>query len=145
MAATHSPARTHAAVRVSLTVPMAVFVALHGIAHLVGTTSSLNQAKDGLIAPYLGGAWSISSPATLRVVAVAWGLVGVGVIAAAVQLALRPAAAGPYLAVALAASLVLSILGLWAAVVGVVINVVLLGLVWWGPRPLFGPARPGRS
>jgi hypothetical protein len=139
MTTMRSPTRVRATGRTWRAVAVAVFVALHGIAHFVGTTGSLDQARNGSTVDYLGGLWPVTSPAALRVLAVVWALVGACVIAAAVLLAWRPAAARPYLAAALGASLVLSVLGLWASVAGVAINLVLLGLVWWAPGPVFGP------
>jgi hypothetical protein len=145
MAATHPPAGTQHLARVRWTVPLAVFIALHGIAHFVGVRSNLNRANDRTTAEYLGGAWSISSSSALRVLAVIWALVGLGVIAASVLLAMRPATARPYLTVALAVSLVLCVLSLWTAVVGAVINVALLVLMWWASRSLFRPPEAGST
>ena len=39
-----------------------VFVGLHGIAHLVGTSGAFQAADKGEIEEYLGGFWEISDP-----------------------------------------------------------------------------------
>ena len=120
---------------------LAVFLALHGLAHVAGTTDSLRLAGDGEAAEYLGSAWTISDPAVLRVLAVAWAVAGIAFLALAVLVWLRPARARVPLAAVAAASLVLSVLALPAAVVGVVIDAALLVLVWWAPAGILGGER----
>ncbi len=61
----------------------AAFLALHGIAHLVGTSDSFKRAADGEVADYLGGLWKASKPTTLRVLGVAWAIGAVGFLATA--------------------------------------------------------------
>ncbi len=115
-----------------LTGAVAVFIVLHGFAHFVGTSESLSLVTQGRAARYLGGTWLVSSPDLLRIIAIAWAVAGVALIVAGTLVWLRPATAGPNLAAALITSLALTVLGLWASVVGVIINVVLLmALAWW--------------
>jgi hypothetical protein len=121
---------------------LAVVLALHGLAQLAGTSDSLRLAGDGQAADYLGGAWTISDPAVLRALAVAWAALGIAFLALAVLVWLRPARARLPLAAAAAGSLVLGVLALPAAVVGVVIDAALLVLVWWAPAGLHGGERP---
>lgn len=120
---------------------LAVFLALHGVAHVAGTTDSLRLAGDGQAIDYLGGAWTISDPAALRALAVAWAAAGIAFLALAVLVWLRPARARLPLAAAAAASLVLGVLALPAAVVGVVIDAALLVLAWWAPAGILGGER----
>ncbi len=53
---------------------VAVVVFVNGFAHLAGTTEALGAAEDGTSLDYLGGAWVVSDPTTLRVAAAAWAL-----------------------------------------------------------------------
>jgi hypothetical protein len=105
---------------------LAVFLVLHGFAHLVGAQGSWESASAGTAAEYLWGAWTISAPALLWVLAVAWSAAAVAYAHAAWLLwGLREGWLTALL-LATAASLVLSILAMPMAVAGVVINVVLL-------------------
>ncbi len=109
----------------------AVFLALHGIAHLVGTTDSLGRASDGKTADYLGGLWKVSNPTLLRVLGVAWAIGAAGFLVTAWAFWMRTSWRLPALAAATRNSLALTVVGLWASVIGVAIDVVLLGVVLW--------------
>ena len=107
----------------------AAFLAAHGIAHLLGFLSAwrLGEFPD---VPYstwiLNGAVDVGD-AGIRLVGLLW-LVAAAAFVGAAALALRPAAvARRAIATAAAGSLVVCTLGLPAAVVGVVIDIVLLG------------------
>jgi hypothetical protein len=116
--------------RTALTLAFAAFLVLHGIAHLVGTSSSFTAAADGETVEYLGGLWSISDTATLRVLGVVWSLAGVAwLVPAWAYVVGSPRRRAILVAVALP-SLALSIVAVWAAIVGVLVNLVMLDLAW---------------
>lgn len=121
---------------------LAVFLAMHGVAHFAGLVDSFDKARAGGQAEYLGGAWTISDPSVLRAVGVLWAGVGTVVILAAVLVLLRHRRARDVVVIATLLSLTLSVLGLWAAVVGVGVNLAVLALVAFVPRRagLLGPA-----
>lgn len=109
-----------------LTRALALFIALHGIAHLAGTSDSFAKAADGRSVDYLAGAWSISDPTLLRLLGLLWALVGAAFIVSAVVVwAQRPGWPLVLGAVALA-SLLLVAVAVWSSTVGVVIDIALL-------------------
>lgn len=109
---------------------VAVFLGLHGVAHLVGLQGALQAVEDGEPLPYLMGTWEVGSSSALYALAVAWGVGAVAMVVAAVWLwALRPGWWATLVAMA-ALSLALSVLALWMAWIGVVINVGLLVGAW---------------
>jgi len=92
----------------------------------VGVTASLDAIRDGTTVPYLGGWWMVSNPATLLALAVLWALAALGyaAVAGAMWFGLpwrRAALIGVTIG-----SLVLSVAGLWASVIGVAIDIALL-------------------
>jgi hypothetical protein len=109
---------------------LALFLVLHAIAHLVGTQASLAAAGDGKTLEYLGGAWAVSDPTVLRLLGVAWA-VGVALfLISARALWVGSSRRVGLLLLATVYSLILSVLALWASVVGVVIDVALLIVAW---------------
>jgi len=140
MPSLHTPSGSSAAGRGRWTVPAAVVIALHGLAHGVAVVNNFTRASNGRSDAYLGGAVSISEPTVLRALAVAWAFVGLGLVLAAGLLVLRPGAAGVPVTAALAASLILCVAGVWAAVIGAVLDIALLWVVRRRPEPLFGAA-----
>jgi hypothetical protein len=118
---------------------LAVLLAAHGAAHLAGTADALSRASEGRSADYLAGGWTVSDPATLRAFGVAWALLAVAFVGAAVVTwAGRRAWPRAVWSVALA-SLALVLVALWSSVVGVVIDLALLALAWRagaGRRPM---------
>jgi hypothetical protein len=113
-----------------LTRGFAVFLALHGVAHVAGTSDSWAKAGDGDSVDYLAGAWTITDPALLRVFGVLWGLIGAAFVLVAAVTWLRRPAWPRALAAVSAVSLVLVTVALWASVIGVVIDVALLAVAW---------------
>ena len=102
-------------------------MALHGVAHLVGTTDLFSRAADGRAADML--IRTTSDPLILRTLGVAWAAVAVAyVIVAAMMWAGRPTWAQA-LGWTTLASLALVIVALWASVIGLVIDLALLVLV----------------
>lgn len=103
----------------------AVFLVLHGIAHLVGAQAAVEAAGAGTSVPYLFGLWEAGGPA-LPILAIGWvaGTAGF-VVAAAWTWARRPHWWAAAVAVTVV-SLLLSLLALPQAVAGVVIDLVLL-------------------
>jgi hypothetical protein len=111
------------------------FVALHGVAHLVGTSDALDRADQGLSIDYLAGGWHLGDPALLRVVATAWAVVAAAFVLTGVAMWIGRVGAPHLLAAVAGASLVLCVLALWAAVIGVIVDVVLLvAAAWWIAR-----------
>ncbi len=92
----------------------AVFLALHGIAHLVGTSDSFERAADGKTADYLGGLWKVSNPTTLRVLGVAWAIGAIGFLATVWASWMRASWRLPAFSAATRNSVVLCVAGLWA-------------------------------
>ena len=107
---------------------LGVFLVLHGVAHLVGTSASFDRAADGDPAEYLAGTWTLSDPALLRLAGVVWALVAVAFLYAGAVAWLRRPEWPRVLAVVSLVSLALCVLALWAAVIGVVIDVALLAV-----------------
>lgn len=107
---------------------LGVVVILHGIAHLAGTADAFDRAADGRAAEYLGGLATIDDPAALRGIGAMWAMAGLLVAGAGVVVA-RGAASWPaVLAAAAGGSLMLCVAALWAAAIGVVVNVALLAV-----------------
>jgi hypothetical protein len=105
---------------------LAVFLVLHGFAHLAGAQSGWESAGAGTAVEYLWGAWTISAPALLWVLAIAWSATAVAFAHAAWLLWGLHKGWRTTLLLVTAASLLLSIVAMPMAVSGVVINVVLL-------------------
>lgn len=99
-----------------------VFVGLHGIAHLVGTSGAFQAADKGEVEEYLGGFWEISDPALLRTVGVVWALLAVAFLVAAGLMWQNSKNWTTVLGYTAAASLIFTVIGLVPAVFGVVIN-----------------------
>lgn len=125
-AAVHPPRRLGASP--GLTRILAVFVGLHGVAHLAGTSDSFSKAADGESVEYLAGAWTLSNPTLLRAVGVVWVLAGAAFLFAAATTWMRRPAWPRVLAAASAFSLVVVVIALWSSVVGVVIDIALLAI-----------------
>jgi hypothetical protein len=115
---------------------LAVFLALHGLAHFAGTSRSLQLVDQGKAADYLGGFWVISDPAALRILAAAWAAVGIAFFVVAAIVWRHPAGVRLPLATVAALSLTLCVAALWASIVGVVINAALLVLAMAAPRAI---------
>jgi hypothetical protein len=106
----------------------AVFLGLHGVAHLAGTSGSFTKAAEGESVDYLAGAWTLSDPTVLRAVGVVWALASAAfVFAAAIAWMRRPEWPRALVAVS-AFSLVVVVVALWSSVIGVVIDVALLAV-----------------
>lgn len=113
---------------------VAVLLALHGVAHLVGTQDAL-RAAEGATVPYLFGAWHLAGAASY-VIAVAWAVAALGFAWAALATWEERPGWTRTLVLVTVGSLVLSLLALPQAVVGVTIDLVLLTLAWgWSPTP----------
>ncbi len=123
-----APSQTRALSSAARRRVLAAFVALHGVAHLAGTSEVLARASDGGSVEVLAGAGELSDAALLRVFGVLWALLAVGfVVTAAAVWTGRPG--WPRLLVlAACASLGLVLVALWSSVVGVVIDVALLAV-----------------
>ena len=112
----------------ALTRVLAVFLGLHGVAHFAGTGDSFAAAADGDSVDYLGGAWTLSDPTVLRAMGVVWALVGAAFLLTAAITWMRRPEWPRVLAAVAAASLLVTLVALWASMVGVVIDVALLAL-----------------
>lgn len=115
---------------------VSLFLATHGIAHLVGTSRSFQAAADGESLDYLAGAWTITDPTVLRLAGIAWAVVAVAYVAAASGEWLGWRGWVRFVAVVTVFSLVLSIIGLWESAFGVAIDVVVLALIAGTPQGL---------
>jgi hypothetical protein len=113
----------------------ALFVALHGLAHLAGAGDLLNRARDGRSAELLGGAFTASDPATLSAVGVAAALVAFGYLGTGVAIWTLEPRWPKLLRTVTIASLVVVVLTLWTSVAGLFIDAALLVVA----------ARAGRS
>ena len=117
----------------------AILLALHGIAHLVGTDAALSTARQQTTSPYfvdritsvdyLFGYWSVSDQTTLLLLGAAWAVVAVAFLVASRWLwHLRPGWR-IRLATAASASLVLCVAALPETWIGVPINVSVLAIL----------------
>lgn len=104
---------------------IAVFLVLHGIAHLVGAQAAIGAAGDGDPVELLFGSLEVTGGAATAL-AVAWIGVTAGFAFVAAWLWTHHVRWWEATVTVLVASLVLSVLSLPQAVAGVVINVVLL-------------------
>lgn len=122
----------------------ALFLVLHGLAHTVGTSAFLKDADEGRTVEHLGGLWSVSSPTLLRALGVAWALAALGYFVVAAAYWIGASRRRTLLVAVTIPSLVLSVIAVWASVIGVVIDVLLLTVAWWtrGPRVEPLPLRP---
>ena len=101
---------------------VAVVVFVNGFAHLAGTTEALGAAEDGTSLDYLGGAWVVSDPTTLRVAAAGWALLAALFAVCAVVIWIAdPRWRVTTIGVA-AISVLACVVGLWATVTGVVVG-----------------------
>lgn len=105
---------------------LALFLILHGVAHLVGAQDAWESAGSGAAVVYLWGAWTISAVALLWVLAVAWAAIAIAYAHAAWLLWDQRAGWFRALGLITIASLALSLLAMPLAVAGVVIDVILL-------------------
>jgi hypothetical protein len=109
---------------------LAVFVAAHGIAHLVGTTHAFTQAADGRSLDWLAGNWTISDATTLRALGVIWALLALAFVVTAVFIWAGRAEWPVLLWWASLFSLLLVLVALWASIIGVFVNLGLLAVAW---------------
>ena len=106
---------------------IAVFLVLHGIAHLVGAQAAIEAAGGGEPVELLFGSLELTG-AGATVTAVAWIALAAGFAFAAAWLWSHHVRWWDAAVVVVGASLLMSVLSLPQAVAGVVINVVLLGV-----------------
>jgi hypothetical protein len=113
----------------------AVFLILHGLIHLMGTTAYLKLGKIEAL-PYkttlLGGSWNVGDGG-IRMFGIIWVIPAIGFFLAGVAMFAGwtwwPALVG----VMAVLSLVLTLLDWSVAYAGAIINVVILGMLWLGP------------
>ena len=109
-------------------VGLAVFLLLHGIAHLAGAGDAFTAADRDDTVDYFFGAWEVGG-AVLATLGVLWVVLAATFVITAGWVASSRPNWLFVLAGAAAASLVLSILALPLAWIGVLINAALLGFV----------------
>ena len=107
---------------------LAFIVGLHGLAHFAGTEDSFAKAADGGSVDYLAGAWTVSDPTLLRAFGVLWAVLGAAFVLTAVAVWTRRQSWPDLLALVAAASLALVVVALWASVVGLIVDVVLVAV-----------------
>lgn len=111
---------------------LSAFVALHGTAHFAGTEDSFAKAADGGAVNYLAGLWTISDPTLLRVFGVVWALLGLAFIVAGVFTWQRRPEWARVLALVAVVSLAVVGIALWSSIIGVFVNVALIGVAALG-------------
>jgi hypothetical protein len=108
------------------------FLVVHGVAHAVGFTSSWAMVASA-DAPYttliLNGTVD-AGDSGIRVIGVLWLLAAAGMIGAGIQVARATPGAVTVVLAASTFSLVMCVIGLPAAVAGVVIDLAILGGIW---------------
>jgi hypothetical protein len=109
---------------------LATFVALHGLAHLAGTSDAFQRASDGAAVGYVGGAWTLSDPTALRALGLVWAVVAAAFLAAAIMTWAGAVAWPRPVGGVAAGSLVVAVAALWASAIGVVIDIALLVVAW---------------
>ena len=120
----------------------AVVLALHGLVHLIGFVVPWRVAQvEGFAyrTTALDGAFELGETGAL-VIGLAWLVIAVGFVLAAVGVWDARAWAIPLVGVLAAASLVVCVMGLPETVAGIVLDVAILGTVAWVVR-----ARPARG
>ncbi len=110
----------------ALTRALGVLIALHGFAHLAGTSDTYEKASNGESVDYLAGAWTISDPTLLRAFGVLWAILGLAFVYAAAVTWIRRPDWPQVLAIVSAASLAVVGVALWSSVIGVAVDVALL-------------------
>ena len=121
--------------RIMLIVATIVLV-LHGLIHLMGTAAYL---KLGVIQqlPYktavLGGRWDLGASG-IAVYGALWGVAAIGFVVAALAFWFGWAGWQPLLLGVTLLSLALTALDWDVAFAGVILNIVILALLWLGPR-----------
>jgi hypothetical protein len=119
-----------------LTIIASIVLIMHGLIHLMGTTAYLKLAEiKGL--PYkttvLDGRWDLGANG-IAVYGALWAVPSVGFIVAAVALLAGCNWWQPVLLGVTVFSLLLTTLDWGVAHAGVIINIVILVVVWAGPR-----------
>ena len=107
---------------------LAIFLALHGLAHLAGTADAFDTAAAGGSATWLGDGVTVSDPALLRVFGALWALAAAAYLVTAVLVWRADGRWPRALAIVSGASLVLVGVALWASAIGLVIDAVLLAV-----------------
>ena len=121
--------------RIMLIVATIVLV-LHGLIHLMGTVAYM---KLGVIQqlPYkttvLGGRWELGAGG-IAVYGALWGVAAIGFVVAALAFWFGWAGWQPLLLGVTLLSLALTALDWDVAFAGVILNIVILALLWLGPR-----------
>lgn len=101
---------------------------VHGVAHMAGAGQAFDAFRDAGSLDYLGGAWAIRSSGLVVLFGVAWALVGLWMVTVGVSLWWHRAGWHRALVGVVVASTLLTLVGLWASWVGVVINAALATL-----------------
>jgi hypothetical protein len=119
-----------------LTIIASIVLIMHGLIHLMGTTAYLKLAEiKGL--PYkttvLDGRWDLGANG-IAVYGALWAVAAIGFIVAAVAVIAGWSWWQPVLFGVTLFSLVLTALDWGVAYAGVIINIVILAVVWVGPR-----------
>ena len=119
-----------------LTIIAAIVLVLHGLIHLMGTAAYLKLAVIPQL-PYkttvLDGRWELGASG-IAVYGGLWAIAAIGFIVAAVALLASWNWWQPLLIVVTLLSLALTALDWDVAYAGVIVNIVILGILWLGPR-----------
>ena len=107
---------------------LAGFLAIHGFAHLVGTTEAVTAIGDDTSVDYLFGQWTLTDTAVLVGAAAVWAPVAVGFALVGVATWIETPRWLKALVAITSVSLVLCLVALPQAAIGAVINVALLAI-----------------
>lgn len=121
--------------KIILIMSIAVLV-LHGLIHLMGTSVYMKLAPvEGFVykTTLLGGRWDLGTGG-ISLFGALWLIPAIGFVVAAVGLWLGATWWQPVLLTVTLCSLVLTVLDWNIAFAGAVINLVILGILWLGPR-----------
>ena len=114
--------------RLTLSV-LALLLAAHGAAHFVAMARIVQSIGLGRPLELFGGLVVTSSWVVAMLLAIALTVAGAGFLIAARLLVGRESAVGPILMVVAGLSLVLTVVGMWATVGGVLVNLAVLTVV----------------
>jgi len=120
----------------AVVIAAAVVLVLHGLIHLTGTAVYMKLAEiQGLSykTTLVGGRWDLGERG-IRVFGALWTLPAVGFVVSEVALLAGWVWWQPLLVAVALFSLVLTILDWSSAFAGALLNLVILGVVWLGPR-----------
>ncbi len=120
----------------------------HGLIHLMGTVVYLRLGEIKGFAyktTLLNGRWDVGA-AGIGAFGVLWAIVAVGFVAAAIAMLTGSSWWSPALMVVTVFSLALTVLDSSLAFAGVIVNITILGIIFWSRRSsLYASSPPSRA